>query len=220
MRDKRKSEDYFNSYIDYQKNRISKKISKLSGCLGNSMKAERVNQSLLKYKMDMVYAQFSVGIEKRGLLICFEDALKTALQVKDFDFETLLNLLSLAVILEEKRDISNFIVKYNHMIRNDKLLNCLAKYIEKGKFVWQGKFIIKGVYDGLDNLGDMTDKERVLYNYLLEWYATHKDFAWYDSHKNEKDTYVGYWSFESAALAKIIGVNQRKLENNEYYPSI
>ena len=110
MRDKRKGEDYFNSYIDYQKNRISKKISKLSGCLGNSMKAERVNQSLLKYKMDMVYAQFSVGIEKRGLLICFEDALKTALQVKDIDYETLLNLLSLAVILEEKRDISNFIV--------------------------------------------------------------------------------------------------------------
>lgn len=59
MRDKRKSEDYFNSYIDYQKNRISKKISKLSGCLGNSMKAERVNNPYLNIK-DMVYAQFSV----------------------------------------------------------------------------------------------------------------------------------------------------------------
>jgi hypothetical protein len=32
------------------------------------------------------------------------------------------------------------------------------------------------------------------------------------------DTYVGYWSFESAALAKVMGIDENKLKGNEYYP--
>ena len=218
MRDKRKSKDYFNSYIDYQENRISKKLSKISDNVGNSAKVERINQSLLKFEVDMVYAQFSTGADKDKLSNYLEDALKTASQVVSIDYETLLNLLSLSVILGTKSGTSELIVRHGDMVQNDKILSCLAKYIESGKAVWEGSFTIKGLYDSLDNLVNVADKEGMMTDYLSDWYDAHKDFAWYDSHKNDKDTYVGYWSFESVALAKVMGIDENKLKGNEYYP--
>lgn len=218
MRDKRKSADYFNAYIDYQKDRISKKIEKLSDSKGDSSKVERINQSLLKYQTDMVYVQFSVGADKNKLSGYLKDVLKTASEIRSIDYETLLSLLSLSVMLEVRTDSLSLIDKHCDVIQNDKILNCLANYIQKGKVVWEGRYAIKGLYEKLDDLAKATAKENILIEYLSDWYDAHKDFAWYDSHKNDKDTYVGYWSFESAALAKIMGVDETKLKSNAYYP--
>lgn len=218
MRDKRKSEDYFNSYIAYQEDRIRKKSAKLSDSEGDSAKVGRINQSLLKLKVDMVYAQFSAGADRNKLSNYLEDAQKTASRVISIDYETLLTLLSLSVIMGKKSGSSELIARHSNVVENDKLLNCLAKYIENGKVIWEGGFMIKGLYDSLDNLANASDKESILNTYLSDWYDAHKDFAWYDSHKNDKDTYVGYWSFESAALAKVMGIDQSKLTDNEYYP--
>lgn len=218
MRDKRKSEDYFSSYIDYQEGRISKKSAKLSEGESDSAKVERINQSLLRLKTDMVYAQFSAGADKNILSNYLEDALKTASQVISIDYETLLNLLSLSVLLGIKVESSEIISKYGDVIRDDKLLNCLAKYIEYGKVVWEGAFAIKGIYDNLNDLANATDKVSIINVYLSDWYDAHKDFAWYESHRNDKDTYVGYWSFESAALTKVMGIEESYFSDNEYYP--
>lgn len=218
MRDKRMSLDYFNTYIAYQKGRIDKKKAKLLDSESDSAKVERINQSLLKLKMDMVYAQFSAGADKNELSIYLEDALKTASQVIRIDYETLLNLLSLSIMLETKSGSSELIVKHAELIKNDKILNCFATYIDNGKTIWKGDFFIKGLYDVLDGLANVTDKESIMVAYLLNWYDTHKDFAWYDSHKTDKDTYVGYWCFEGAALAKVMGIDESRLKDNEYYP--
>ena len=49
-----------------------------------------------------------------------------------------------------------------------------------------------------------------------KWYKAHKDTAWYNSHKSSVNIYVGYWSFEVAAVAKIYGVSDSK--EWPYYP--
>lgn len=218
VRDKRKSADYYNSYIDYQGERIRKKSAKLLDSGSDSAKAERINQSLLKFKADMVYAQFSVGAVKNKLTYYLVDALRTASQVIHIDYEILLNLLSLSVMMEIRSDSSAFIAKHRDVIQNDKILNCLAEYLQSGKVVWEGSFTIRELYDRLDNLANAADKESIMAAYLSDWYHAHKDFAWYGSHENDKDTYVGYWSFESAALAKVMGVDESKLRGKEYYP--
>lgn len=218
MRDKRKDLSYFNSYIEYQECRIKKKTAKLADNNGNSMKIEKINQSLLMYKSDMLYAQFSVGADKNELLLYLDDALQTASQLNTIDYETLLNLLSIAVMLEAKNSCMEVIEKHKELVQKDKLLNALAKYIESGRFVWMGKFLIGELYNILDNLVGEAEKESIMKIYLGNWYTAHKDFAWFDSHKNDKDTYVGYWSFESAALVKIIGMDEIKIKDKEYYP--
>lgn len=59
--------------------------------------------------------------------------------------------------------------------------------------------------------------EELIRHYLeYEWYRA--DCGYYEDHKSELDIYCGYWSFEAAAVAKIIGINDNGMENMPYYP--
>src|SRR5699024_11761468 len=44
----------------------------------------------------------------------------------------------------------------------------------------------------------------------------HYDYEWKNAH--EEPGYVGFWSFESAALAKILGLDDTSLKDNNHYP--
>src|SRR5699024_5787303 len=56
-----------------------------------------------------------------------------------------------------------------------------------------------------------------LFTYMeKEWFRGHYDFEWKNAH-NEPG-YVGVWSFESAALAKILGVDDAGWKDNNHYP--
>lgn len=62
-----------------------------------------------------------------------------------------------------------------------------------------------------------TKRGDYLKGYLTKrWYRDHRDASWYDCHKSSFDIYVGYWSFEVAAVAKIYGVQDRS--EWPYYP--
>src|SRR5699024_11576860 len=65
-----------------------------------------------------------------------------------------------------------------------------------------------------------TDKDAAsdrLFTYMeKEWFQGHYDYGWKNAHK-EPD-YVGFWSFESAALAKILGLDDAGLQDNNHYP--
>ncbi len=51
-----------------------------------------------------------------------------------------------------------------------------------------------------------------------KWYKGHSDSYWYDNHKSKHDTYFGYWSFESAAVTVIMGLDDSGYRDNQYYP--
>ncbi|MCF4964786.1 DUF1911 domain-containing protein [Streptococcus sp. GS001] len=48
------------------------------------------------------------------------------------------------------------------------------------------------------------------------WYYSHSDAPWYNNHT--KDTYKGYWSFDTAATCKIKGIYDERLKELEYFP--
>ena len=48
------------------------------------------------------------------------------------------------------------------------------------------------------------------------WLKRHRSTNWYGKHR--QSTFVGYWSFESAALAKVTGIDDSALEGNDNYP--
>lgn len=50
-----------------------------------------------------------------------------------------------------------------------------------------------------------------------EWYRGHSDCAWHDDHKYGI-RHDGYWSFESGALVKILGLDDSSLKGLPYYP--
>lgn len=219
MRDKRKDEKYFIDFIKYQKNRILKKEDKLNKTLNDKDKKNRINLSLVKYKLDLLIAQFSYGIDIDELLYSLDSVIKTATEMDTVDYETTLNILSIAVLLEAKnKKIKDFISKHSKFINEDKLLKFISSYLCDGSLIWDGKFVLGNIYDKLNDLMENEDKEEVLFRYLNVWYIDRKDASWHESHKGINNTYVGYWSFETASIVKILGVNDEKLKINDFYP--
>lgn len=47
----------------------------------------------------------------------------------------------------------------------------------------------------------------------------HVNDALYDNHKSDADTYRGYWSFETAAIAISLGMSDDDFRGVEYYPA-
>ncbi|MCD8109564.1 MAG: DUF1911 domain-containing protein [Clostridiales bacterium] len=222
MRDNRKSKEYFEKYLEYQRERIQKKESKLQECQGDTDRAQRIYRSLMNYQIDLYFAEFSYGAEKERLGEILKSMLETACAMDHPDYETLLNLLSISIVMdcsEYSLLLDKLLNKQNSVIHDDKLLNLFACFIGGNELSWRGSFVSREVYGELDHiLGN--DIEVVLEKYLAGWYVHRKDMAWYDSHKGTNDTYVGYWSFEAAALAIVFDVDDQRLKNSPYYPVV
>ena len=58
----------------------------------------------------------------------------------------------------------------------------------------------------------------LLKEYLTKkWYQGCREEGWYDLHKYNIDNYYGYWSFESGALCKLKGLDDKELEGLPYF---
>ncbi len=59
-----------------------------------------------------------------------------------------------------------------------------------------------------------------LKNYLEEkWYKAHSGLIWHNTHSPDSPyPYLGYWSFESAALVKMFNLDDSSLIDVPYYP--
>ena len=217
IRDKRKSPTYFASYISYQKERIAKKTEKLFDA-NDEAKEDRICKSLNQFKMDLLAAEFSAGYEKEQLSSDLRSAINTIIKLKKPDYETMINAMALAVLLNERDAVLELDDAHGGMIKNDRILNCFYSFLACGKRVWDGCFTVPDIYDRLNTLENSLDKESVLLLYLQTWYDDRKSCSWYESDKGNNDTYVGYWSFETAALAKVFNLDEKRLTLSEYYP--
>lgn len=66
---------------------------------------------------------------------------------------------------------------------------------------------------------DKTKAEKLVKEFITkDWYKNHKDAGWYNSHKSKHDAYFGYWSFETAAVVKIMQLDDSSFIDCQYYP--
>lgn len=216
MRDKRKDKEYYRAYLDYQYSRIEKKSAKLAESEGE--KRQRVLVSLTGYEIDLLKAEFSCGASKENLKTLLIRAMSVISENADVTFDDLLTLLSLAVMLDAGNDAKKLIDSKADFISEDRLLSFLSTYIKNGKRDWNQSVSLRKEYDALNNVFDSDDKEAALNEYLEKWYGSHSDYAWYNSHLRDTDTYCGYWSFESVAIARILQLDSSKLSGSDYYP--
>ena len=216
MRDIRKDKEYFDKYLDYQYSRIKKKNAKLEEA--DEDKKQRVLVSLISYEIDLLKAEFSVGATKDNIKTLLNRAVKVACEYENITYEDLLNLLSLSIMVNNKSEAIKLIKMHNEKIRNDRLLRYLSMYINDTKPVWNESIPLKKEFILLDEVINSESKEDKLCDYLNSWYKNHYGYSWYNSHLGNEDTYCGYWSFESAAIAVILKLDENKLKDSEYYP--
>lgn len=220
MRDNRKTASYFDAYIAYENERISKKLNKLESC-DDANKAGRINSSLFLYRMNVLIASFSSGAGKDELKKLHEEACSTALNIDKLTYSDALGLTSIAVMLNNYSAIKPVIERFRGEFAADKLLHGLETFIETGVAVWQGDYKFPDVYSGLDALisaDSVKAKEAELLAYLNDWYNKSADCSWYDALESNNNTYYGYWCFEGAALAVIFHLDNAYLSQNEYFP--
>lgn len=222
VRDTRKPVAYFNKFISYEENRIKEKSDKLDKCDSKDA-AMRVASSLFLFQMNLLIASFSKGESKSDLKSIYHDCVTTAMRMKNLTYEDALRLVSLAIILDATDD---FELVYNHfkdIFSSDKLLKGVSSYAITGYASWSGSYKFPAIFSGIDdiiNANSKEAKEKAILSYLGTWYDNNEDSSWYNTLNSGNNTYYGYWSFESGALAIIFGLNTSKLSSNEYFPKI
>ena len=132
--------------------------------------------------------------------------------------------LSIGIMLNIEDEEFLKLVKLAEMDNpNDILLDFL---IRSRGFSWKGKsekFKSKRPYQAIQEIISLAQNDKSkslerLKKYLTkEWYRGHSDAGWYDTHKHGI-IHTGYWSFESGAIVKILGLDDTALKGLPYYP--
>lgn len=139
------------------------------------------------------------------------------------DYFALIKVLSLAILLDvssSNESMSELEEKIKKSGINDYLIDLfLSKIDNKWKRNAQ-TFIWEDTYQPLKEVAECSNGSEALSKlktYLSDqWYDIHDECEWYDSHKTS--AFYGYWSFEAAALVKILNLDDKTLQNQDYYP--
>lgn len=139
----------------------------------------------------------------------------------DAGYVTMLWYLSIGVMLECHKELQQLSILLREHSVKDKLFSFLVNNTQdyaSEKLLWTTP------YAGLIEVIEFakTNKEKAverLQKYLKkEWYKGHSDCGWYNDHKSKWGIHFGYWSFESGALVKILGLDDSSLQGLPYYP--
>lgn len=220
MRDTRKPVSYFTAYLQCEQRRIAHRLEKLSVC-DNAEKRERISANLLLNRMNVLVASFSCGASRDELSALLRSACTTAGEVRSLTYGDALTLVSLSVMLEDRISILPLFERFRPLFDEDRLLGGLRAYIKSGTAVWTGDYRFPSPYKGLETVISAPDKESgtsALLAYLEGWYAQCSDCAWHETANSSSDVYFGYWSFESAAVAKLLGLDSGRCAQSPYFP--
>ena len=227
MRDRIKDEHYFNSLIQKEKESIimfEDAVKKTTLEKGELDRGTRNGYNILinSYEKE-INLLYSLGEDLATIEEVYKKLLLYYSKMWDrkYGYIELIKVLSLAVLFEvDRSDIFELEKKLISEKFDDYLVNFLIQKIDS---TWERKGE-EFEFKGSDCLKQILEKDREiaceeLKEYLLEkWYEIHRECAWYDSHKSNKNVYYGYWSFEAGAIAKILNLDDSSLKDVPYYP--
>ena len=175
---------------------------------------------------------YSLGIPVKELIHSSKDMLNNYLKSIDIDedysdggdipYSELLSIISLGILSdanEELRQLSNTLRKVQY---KDYLVDFLLNYAEKNHTI--SKTLLWPDDEACKKLKEITisgknEAETDMKLYLEKYFYTRENFEdEYDSHKRNDNVYDGYWSFESAAITKVMGLDDSSYINSPYYP--
>jgi len=182
---------------------------------------------ILKYQYDTFIARYSLGTDVTELKPAYNSIVEYMAKrwKKSNGYIQMVWALSLGVMFNIEDEIFTELVKLVEKDNpNDLLIDYLITYRHPS---WQGtsnNFMFKRPYQATEEIislaqADKTKSLERLKKYVTkEWYRGHSSAGWYDAHKSKWNIHSGYWSFESGALVKILGLDDSSLIDTQYYP--
>jgi hypothetical protein len=199
--------------------------------LKNSVDQEYINDtqmSLFKYTLSSLQATYSQGRPVKELRPLLNSTIEHSTTVwnQDYAYTQMVWMLSIGIMLEIDDEEFNKLIKLVESDNpNDYLIDQLIKYrkadwkAESNDFKFPKPYMkIKDVFDSALNRNKEEAIENLTSYVDKAWYKGNSDTGWYDSHKSKFNTHEGYWSYESGAIAKILGLDDAGLEDHQYYP--
>lgn len=246
LRDRLNTEERYLDNINYYKKTIDNwnreieelKQSELQGIqmhpnATNMEVIEGFQKSIFLNQIGLLLASYSVGMEMSEVRLEYLKSIEALFNTKKnlkTDYASFLWLLSIAIIFDMEDEV---FYKLGERIKQDKLNDYLVDFLmhsrissweRKNKnFLWKRPYaFLEQVIDSAES-GDVKQSETFLLEYLKKkWYRGNSDEVWYNDHiitENSKDfPHDGYWSFESAALVKLLALDDNTWEGLQYYP--
>lgn len=177
------------------------------------------------YRLDDILARYSLGDDihtiEEDFLYALDDLEHT--ETRKVGYLSLLWMVSLGILLEtdkqnmlriskiiERKNMNDFVIDFllcASDIGYDRITNVFYKEIPYSNT----REIIE-----LAQMDQQEASKRLQIYMEKEWFQGHYDYEWKNAHK--EPGYVGFWSFETAAIAKILELDDESLRNNNHYP--
>lgn len=237
MRDILCNKDYLNEKIKFNEDQIDKKISKIASIqkdIENGIqKYPKENKDIIfsaKVRMfqllfELIRAKYSLGVACVELETIYLQGIAIIKDIgyKNIGYVNLIQYFSIGILLEiPDESMYSLVEKADEEEIDDILFDFLVTACELKRKVSSSHFQKENPYKETQEIINMSlfNQEKAsefLKNYVdNNWLQGHLDFGWKEAYK--KAGYVGLWSFESAAIAKIFKLEDRNLKNNNHYP--
>ncbi|MDA2415323.1 PoNi-like cognate immunity protein [Bacillus cereus] len=178
-----------------------------------------------RYEMEDIRAKYSLGEDVSVIEEDFHNAIYDLENTgsREIGYLSLIWIISLGILLEtDKKNIERLkkIVDTKNM--NDAVIDFLLCASDIGYTNMTNRYYKENPYAKTREIIELAqiDKKEAskrLQTYMeKEWFKGHYDYEWKNAHK--EPGYVGYWSFETAALAKILELDDISLKDNNHYP--
>jgi hypothetical protein len=222
IRDTRKNEEYFIKYLEYQNRRIDD-FRKKAETVREDSQSKKLYLYVSGFLRDKLYASYSNGCDISELKSTYKEWLNACEKASSISYSDLIDLVSLCVLIEPGADIPARVAKLTECHEGgDGLLSNFHDYLCNSDFPSICDSIKYESYEGLQKVIESANKSQqteLLRDYIQNiWYTANSDSAWYDSHFGKQETYVGYWCFVGAAIAKLFGLNVDLFKTVDYYP--
>ncbi|MBZ4222689.1 PoNi-like cognate immunity protein [Bacillus wiedmannii] len=181
--------------------------------------------SSFNYELEDIIAKYSLGEAIHTIEGDFDNTLIDLGHIgeREVGYLNLIWMISLGILLEtEKKNLVSLAKLVEKENMNDAVIDFLLCASDIGYTNMTNRYYKDNPYAKTREIIELaqTDKKEAskrLQTYMEKgWFRDHYDYEWKNAHK--EPGYVGYWSFETAALVKILELDDTNLKDNNHYP--
>ncbi len=210
IRDKIKTEEYFQEAFEWYSQCLQEDIEDYEKEKPKDLMSH-FRFMVINYE-DLLRVGYSLGKDVQELFPYYQGVLSNLKEAasEGVPFDLAVDIFALGVLYSERKEefLDDLKAIYEQMDHTDGLIEYYMVYLFHDKIVpfhsiLEYQNMIEDTYESVAKAQGF-------------WYYSHSDAPWYNNHT--KDTYVGYWSFDTAATCKIKGIYDERLKDLEYFP--
>lgn len=210
IRDKIQTEEYFQEAFEWYSKCLQEDIERF-----DKVKPENLSSHfrfrVIDYE-DLLRVGYSLGKDVRDLFPYYQGILSSLKEVasEGVPFDLAVDIFALGVLYSDRKEefLDDLKAIYAQMDHTDGLIEYYMTYLFHDMVV--------PFHSILEYQNMIEDTYESVAKAQVFWYYSHSDAPWYNNHT--KDTYVGYWSFDTAATCKIKGIYDERLKELDYFP--